>query len=183
MDASIYCAFVGSRGKKNVCKTCAKKQPVQTLCKQNVWPGFVQTLCKGLARRGAWLASGASRPSPVGQNSVREQNRPATVLRKSAPLVPQQRGLDRRPVKQDATPAKPHARNFASLAPVEQRAAANWQPRQQLLLVNEARLGCGWFALVFTHTRTDFIRIGAGDSAIIAQNDLPDLKPASRILT
>ncbi|MDR3572365.1 MAG: hypothetical protein P4L50_00750 [Anaerolineaceae bacterium] len=86
-------------------------------------------------------------------------------------------------MKQDATTAKPHARNFASLAPVEQRAAADWQPRQQLFLVNEARFGCRWFASVFTHTRADFIRTGAGDSAIIAQNDLPDLRPANRILT
>jgi len=43
-------------------------------------------------------------------------------------------------VKQDATPAKLHTWNFASRAPVEQRAAADWQPRQQLLLVNKATL-------------------------------------------
>jgi hypothetical protein len=86
-------------------------------------------------------------------------------------------------VKQDAPSPQTHTRNFAGHTPVEQRAAADWQPRQQLLLVNEARFGCRWFALVFTHTRTDFIRTRAGDSAIIAQNDLSDLIPANRILT
>jgi len=53
-------------------------------------------------------------------------------------LVTQQRGFHARPVKQDAPPAQPNAGNFAGRAPVEQRAAADWQPCQQLLLVNEA---------------------------------------------
>ena len=52
-------------------------------------------------------------------------------------LVTQQRGLDRRPVKQDAPPAQPHIGDFAGRAPVEQCAAADWQFRQQLLFVNE----------------------------------------------
>ena len=55
-------------------------------------------------------------------------------------LITQQRGLDARPVKQDATPAKPHARDFAGRAPVEQSAAADRQFRQQLFFVNEAPL-------------------------------------------
>jgi hypothetical protein len=45
-------------------------------------------------------------------------------------------------VKQDATPAQPHAGDFAGHAPVEQCAAADWQFRQQLFFVNEANLGC-----------------------------------------
>lgn len=53
-------------------------------------------------------------------------------------------------MKQDATPAKSHTWNFASRAPVEQSAAADWQPRQQLFLVNEASLTgrrLFWFAI------------------------------------
>jgi len=53
-------------------------------------------------------------------------------------------------VKQDARPAQPHAGNFAGLAPVEQRAARDWQPRQQLLLVNEASLDCRCLVLFST---------------------------------
>ncbi len=90
-------------------------------------------------------------------------------------LVTKQRGLDTWPVKQDATPAQPHAGNFAGRAPVEQRAAADWQPCQQLLFVNEASFAYRSLALFAIHSRTDFIRTGTGDSAIIAQNDVPDL--------
>ena len=43
-------------------------------------------------------------------------------------------------MKQDATTTRPHAGNYAGRAPVKQRAATDWQPRQQLLFVNEARL-------------------------------------------
>jgi hypothetical protein len=46
-------------------------------------------------------------------------------------------------MKQNATPAKPDTGDFAGRAPVEQRAAADWQFRQQLFFVNEANLG-GW---------------------------------------
>jgi hypothetical protein len=45
MVASIICEFVGSGGKEIMCKSCARKWSVQTLCKQNVRPGFVQNLC------------------------------------------------------------------------------------------------------------------------------------------
>src|ERR1019366_3728952 len=63
-------------------------------------------------------------------------------------------------MKQDATPAQLYAWNFAGRAPVEQRAAADWQPRQQLLLVNEANLACGCLVLIgadayVLHIRTD----------------------------
>ena len=54
-----------------------------------------------------------------------------------AALMTQKRGFHAWPMKQDATPAQPHTGNFAGHAPVEQRAAADWQFRQQLLFVNE----------------------------------------------
>jgi hypothetical protein len=97
------------------------------------------------------------------------------MSRLSAVLVTQQRSLDAWPVKQDTPPARPHTGDFAGRAPVEQRAAADWQPRQQLLLVNEASFAYQSLALFAIHSRTDFIRTGTGDSAIIAQNDAPDL--------
>ncbi len=97
------------------------------------------------------------------------------MSRLSAVLVTQQRGFHARPVKQDSASTQPHTGNFAGRAPVEQRAAADWQPRQQLLLVNEASRAYRSLALFAIHSRTDFIRTGTGDSAIIAQNDVPDL--------
>jgi len=53
-------------------------------------------------------------------------------------LVTQQRGFDGRPVKQESSPIQSHAGNFPCHAPVEQCAARDWQPCQQLLLVQEA---------------------------------------------
>jgi hypothetical protein len=53
-------------------------------------------------------------------------------------LVTQQRGFDGRPVKQESSPIQSHTGNFPGHAPVEQRAARDWQPCQQLLLVKEA---------------------------------------------
>ena len=93
------------------------------------------------------------------------------MSRLAAVLVTQQRSLDAWPVKQDAPPAQPHTGDYAGRTPVEQRAAADWQPRQQLLLVNEASFAYQSLALFAIHSRTDFIRTGAGDGAIIAQND------------
>ena len=45
MFASIICEFLGSGGKKNVCKSCARKATVQTLCKSN----SPRNLCKPCA--------------------------------------------------------------------------------------------------------------------------------------
>src|SRR5271157_4903546 len=42
MFASIKCAFAEILGKENVCKPCARKVAVQTLCKQN----SPRNLCK-----------------------------------------------------------------------------------------------------------------------------------------
>ena len=61
MIASIICAFVGSRGKKTVCKSRASKAAVQTLCKPNSPRNLCKPCAKILACRGAWLACGASR--------------------------------------------------------------------------------------------------------------------------
>ena len=36
MFATIMCVFLGSGGKKNVCKSCARKAAVQTLCKPTI---------------------------------------------------------------------------------------------------------------------------------------------------
>ena len=69
-------------------------------------------------------------------------------------------------MKQDATAAQPHAGNFAGRAPVEQRAAADWQPCQQLLLVNEVRLTrwrLFWFAIhgrIFSDYRSRIVLNG-----------------------
>jgi len=79
-------------------------------------------------------------------------------------LVTQQRGLDARPVKQDAPPAQPHAGDFAGRTPVEQRAAADWQFCQQLFFVNEdclTRRRLFWFAIhgrIFADYRSRFAR-------------------------
>jgi hypothetical protein len=63
-------------------------------------------------------------------------------------------------VKQDAPPARPHTGDFAGRAPVEQRAAADWQPRQQLLLVNEASLACRCLVLFSTSASVPNVRAG-----------------------
>jgi hypothetical protein len=60
------------------------------------------------------------------------------MSRLAAALITQQRGLYARPVKQDASPAQPHAWNFAGRAPRKESPARNGQPRQQLFFVNEA---------------------------------------------
>ena len=72
------------------------------------------------------------------------------MSRLAAVLVTQQRSLDAWPVKQDAPPAQPHTGDYAGCAPVEQRAAAHGQPRQQLLFVNEASFTCRSLALFVT---------------------------------
>ena len=67
MIASINRAFPGSRGKKTVCKTRARKVAVQTLCKQN----SPRNLCKLVqmysdrlnACISVWFGRGASRLS------------------------------------------------------------------------------------------------------------------------
>ena len=46
MFSSTICAFVGSGGKKSVCKSCARKTDVQTLCKSKSH----RNLCKLCAR-------------------------------------------------------------------------------------------------------------------------------------
>jgi hypothetical protein len=71
MFASIICAFLGSGGKKNVCKSCARKAAVQTLCKLNSPRNLCKPCAKILACRGAWLACGASRSPPEGHGSIR----------------------------------------------------------------------------------------------------------------
>lgn len=50
MFASTICAFVGSRGKKTVCNSCARKPAVQVLCKPHVAPVSVQT-CARISRQ------------------------------------------------------------------------------------------------------------------------------------
>jgi len=50
MFASTICAFVGSRGKKTVCNSCARKQAVQSLCKSKFAPDSVQT-CARISRQ------------------------------------------------------------------------------------------------------------------------------------
>ncbi len=121
---------MGSGGKKSACKMCARKSAVQTLCK----PNSPRNLCKLVQR--FWPA--VARGWPLARPDRRREERPhCLALRLSAALVTQQRGLNARPVKQDATPAKLDEWNFASRSPVEQSAAGDRQPRQQLLLVNE----------------------------------------------
>ena len=167
MNKSTLCVILGSGGKKTVCKPCARKVDVQTLCKHN----SPRNLCKLVqmyhdrlnAFISLWFGRGASRSSAGRKGSVREHNRPTIVLRLSTALVTQQRGFDARPVKQDARPAQSHTRNFAGYAPVEQCAATDWQPRQQLLLVNEASLACRCLAFFsadanFSHARAGWRR-------------------------
>ena len=68
MFASIICAFVGSSRKKNVCKSCARKPDVQTLCK----PNLPRNLCKPCAKFWPALARGwpVARPGHCREGKV-----------------------------------------------------------------------------------------------------------------
>ena len=104
-------------------------------------------------------------------------------------LVTQQRGLDAWPVKQDATPADLHTRDFAGRAPVEQCATADWQSRQQLFFVNEVHLTrrhLFWFAIhgrIFPDCQSHSARFPnkmnfafsiLNDLQMTIQNEVPD---------
>ena len=93
MFASIICVFMGSDGKKNVCKTCARKAAVQIMCKPKSPRNLCKLCAKNLARLGACLARGLSRPSPGGKRRVRGlKTRLLSFL--SAGMVTGKRGLN-----------------------------------------------------------------------------------------
>ena len=71
MFASTYmCIFGKQREEKRVQIVC-KKGDCANFVQIKLAPESVQTLCKILACRGAWLACGASRPPPEGHGSIR----------------------------------------------------------------------------------------------------------------
>lgn len=80
MFASIICALLGSRGKKNVCKSCARKPAVQTLCK----PNSPRNLCKLVQKFWPAVARGwpVARPALAARVKAASgtQNRPAIVF-------------------------------------------------------------------------------------------------------
>ena len=79
MFASIICAFVGSGGKKNVCKSCARKAVVQTLCKPNSPRNLCKPCAKILARAGLWHVRAIVVRAWEGRGSVRDSKRASTI--------------------------------------------------------------------------------------------------------